>query len=76
MTLKGAAATPAARRPFRLSEGCAAVAGLVRPGRGRRPVIVGHPGDGQPDALMSARYARICLALFPSFPRSWVNRGE
>jgi hypothetical protein len=37
---------------------------------------VGHPGDGPPNAHMSARYARIRPALFRSFPRSWVNRGE
>ena len=34
----------------------------------RPPVIVGHAGDGQPKARMSARYARIRPALFPSFP--------
>ena len=39
-------------------------------------LIVGHPGDGQPNARMSARYARIRPALFPSFSRLWVNRGE
>jgi hypothetical protein len=33
----------------------------------RPPVIVGHLGDGQPKARMSARYARIRPALFPSF---------
>jgi hypothetical protein len=52
------------------------VAGLVRPGRGRPPVIVGHAGDGRPNARMSARFARICPALFPSFPGLWVSRGE
>jgi hypothetical protein len=39
-------------------------------------MIVGHPGDGQQNARMSARYARIRPALFPSFSSSWVNRGE
>jgi len=42
----------------------------------RPPMIVGHPGDGQQNARMSARYARIRPALFPSFSSSWVNRGE
>ena len=42
----------------------------------RPPVIVGHSGDGQPNARMSARYARIRPALSPSFSRSRVNRGE
>jgi hypothetical protein len=62
--------------PLRLSERRAEVAGLSRPGRRARPGIVGHPGDGQPKTRMSARYARIRPALSPSFPRSWVNRGE